>query len=726
MTTPVRNSVFTTQNESSIKVNQWMENCKSIFNFSHPPALIHNQNEFLLSLLGGLWLLRFFNHNNPIKSITKIFKILEELKSKYPQSNSLWGFLDVLFTNLNEKNILDSLLLIKFPDLREALFNDVLGTMLQHSLPLLERKRLAVNYTTQSSARILVELLELKTPSAIIDPFCGSGRLVLAYLRNLTPKSRFPHIRIHDLMGSAVLIAYCRLILLLSEKKQDYSLIQASIGDAFEFFTLDEDTQAKNNETYDLILMNPPFTRTHRISSDQRSNLQKLERKYKKYLHGQVGLHIYAILLADMLIKENGVLGTVLPAATILSQYSSGVHELLLNNYQLKIIAASEDEKSFSEGSNLREIFLVAKHNKVRSKGKIKFIRISEPFKGSKWNISSDLMIPEEILIKEWNWTIFLKDPKFLRIRDLFLQSDFLKNGVNLNLDIVRGVEMYGPDFFFVPNRTWQIISEKKVEIVLKSEEKTIIVPKEFLVRSLRKPGNYTQYISPIVSDFALSIPKSNETIPKWLEDYLMISEQFASPAKRKFGPDWISHIYNQIKIKKPFGNLFFIDKSGISTTSVMAHFLDSKITCSKNFYVLRNCSLIQAKLLAAWLNSTFFIVLFLLSRREIGGSYGRLQIIDYMKEPLFLDVLKFSKSQQDRIIKEFDTIRKLKLPPIPHQIKLPLRKALDLAIIEGTHLSDKVDRNFLNEIYTLLERTYRVLKKRDKAQRSRNNLTTI
>lgn len=719
MTPLIRKSTLTSQNEGIIEISEWMENCKSIFNFNHPPVMIYNQNEFLLSLLAGLWLLQFLNQNKAFKSSAKIFKKLEDLKSKFSQSNSLWTFLDELFNNLNEKLILDSLLLIKFPDLHEALSNDVLGTMLQNSLSSDERKKLAANYTTVSSARILVELLKSNTPSSIIDPFCGSGRLVSAYLRILTPNTRFPRIRINDLMASAVLIAYCRIILILSEKNQDYGLLQASIGDTFAVFASDVNSQPKELENYDLILMNPPFTRTHRINSDQRKSLLKLERKYKKYLSGQVGLHIYAILLTDMLIKENGVLGTVLPAATILSQYSGGIQKLLLNNYQLEIIAASEDVKSCSEGSSFREIFLIAKRKRTKKEEDVKFIRISEPYKSNQWNISPALRIPEEILINEWNWTIFLKDPKLLRIRDIFLQSGLLKNGSDLNLDITRGVEMYGPNFFFIPNQNWRIISEEKEKIILRSKDRTLTIPKEFLVRSLRKAGKYNRCISPGVSDFALSIPDSCKEFPKWLEDYISTSKHFASPAKRKFGSEWISHIHNQIKTKKPWGQMFFIDKFGISTTSVMGHFFESKLICSKNFYVLRNSSPDQAKLLAAWLNSTFFIILYLLSRREIGGSYGRLQIIDYMKEPLFLDASKILTSQRNQIFEEFDTMRKLNLPPIPEQLQLPQRKALDLAIIQSIYLSEKVEKKLLSEIYVLLDKTFGTLKQRDKTLRS-------
>ncbi|MFX0123920.1 MAG: N-6 DNA methylase [Candidatus Hodarchaeota archaeon] len=716
MTKSTKSQRLKLQTESITKINEWMNNCKSSFNFNTPPVVFHNLDEFLLSILAGLWLLQFLNNNFMIKSSTKIFNKLEELTDKYPQSNDLWEFLNTVFKFLKLEKILDSLLLMKIPELYDSLTSDILGTLLQQLLTREDRKRLAANYTTKTSADLLIQLLDTKVHSTIIDPFCGSGRLISAYLKSKNSGSQFPLIRIHDLMPSAVLIAYCRLVLILSEHNQDLSLLHATIGDAFASFSLKEYSEDIGN--YDLVLMNPPFTRTHRINRNQKRNLLGIEQRYSKYLSGQIGLHIYAIFLADLLMKENGVLGTVLPASTILSQYSHGVHELFLNNYQVKTIASSEDEKACSEDSNLREIILIAKKKKEEKAENIQFLRINSHEK-TRWQISSTQTIPKETLSKEWNWTIFLKDPELLEIRNLLLQSGFIKSGHELNLDIVRGVEMYGPEFFFIPNQKWTVVSEIEGDIILKTLKNNIKVPKRFLVRSLRKPGNYNQFISPEVSDFALSVPNSENLSQEWIKDYLMVSEQDASPAKRKFGQEWVSHIYNQVKIKKPWGHLFFIDKFGISSTGVMAHFIDTNLICSKNFYVLRNCPNLQAKLQSAWLNSSLFIVLFLLTRREIGGSYGRLQIIDYMKEPLFLDFSSYPTTIKNQIIEKFDILRKSNLPPIPDQLQLPQRRALDHSIIQGLQLSKKTKDYLLIDIYALLEKIFKNLERRDKIQRN-------
>jgi len=698
------------QDKKETEIDEWLDKCKSTFSFSILPGIIHNQDEFLLSYMSGLWLLQFLNNDSKIKSSTDVFSKLEEFTNKYPQANDLWKFLNGIFNSLNDEMVLDSILLIEIPELRESLMNDTFGILLQNLLTSNDRKRLAANYTKKTSARILIKILGKNEYASIIDPFCGSGRLISAYLESLDLGSQYPRIRIHDLMPSAVLVAYCRLILILSEHNQDLSLLHVTIGDAFTTFLWQDSSKELGN--HDLVLMNPPFTRTHRISRIQKESLLKIEQYYSKYLSGQVGLHIYAIFLADLLMRENGLLGAILPAATILSQYSRGVHDFFLNKYQLKTIASSEDEKAYSEDSNLREIMLIARKKSTKLEESIEFLRLASQSKSKRQMLSSNI-ISKKILAKEWNWTIFLRDPELQKICNILLHSGFIKSGNFLSLDIVRGVEMYGPDFFFIPNREWKIASKNIDEIILKYDRSTIEIPKKFLVQSLRKPGYYNQFITPEVSDYALSIPNSDKS-QMWLKRYLEVSEQYASPAKRKFGQEWIHHIHNQIETKKPWGNLFFIDKFGITSTSVMAHFLETKLICSKNFYVLRNCPPSQAKLHAAWLNSTLYIILFMLYRREIGGSYGRLQIIDYKREPLFLDFSNFASSTKDQIIKQFDLMRRLKLPPMPDQLRCPQRRALDLAIIQGFQLPRITEEYLQVSIYPLLERIFVNLKQRD------------
>ncbi|MFX0171533.1 MAG: Eco57I restriction-modification methylase domain-containing protein [Candidatus Hodarchaeota archaeon] len=705
------------QKKITLEIKEWIKFCKSNYNLKIPDTLFYSSEEFFVSVLAGLWLLQFFNSYEQIDNSLSLLRKLKEIKTQYPMAKALWNYLEILFGILIEDNNLESILSVEFPELNYALENDILGTILQKSLGFDDRKKLAANYTNIKSANILVSLIQPFNPSSVVDPSCGSGRLVTAFLKTIDSVKKVTHIRINDIMPSAVLIAYCRIALKLSKFNQDFHILEASIGDAFEIFSLNTENQRVLNMNYDLVLMNPPFTRSHRISIKQRKKLSKLEQRYRHFISGQLGLHGYSTFLADVLVNQNGIIALILPAAIILSDYSRGIHELLLKNYKIEIIASSLTEKSYSEDSNLREIFVIAKRRQPMNENEtVNFLNILEVNKVRKYHVSSSQMVSVKRLAKEWNWTLFLRNPRLLNIRDIILSSRLIKNGKDLNLDIVRGVEMYGPDFFFIPNQFWKIINEEENTVIIQSEKADVEIPKEFLVRALRKPSKYAQYITPDVSDFALSIPNESITSQKWLKEYLDITEHLALAAKQRFGSQWISHIYNQIQTKRPWGHLFFIDKFSISSTSVLGHYFENKTSCSKNFYLIRNYDINQAKFLSAWCNSTFFILLFLCTRREIGGSYGRLQIIDYMREPLFLDFSKCSEAIKSQIILEFDKFRRVELPPIPVQIRLKKKKALDLAIARGLKIPLKEVDILLKEMYVLLEDIFIELDKRDKS----------
>jgi tRNA1(Val) A37 N6-methylase TrmN6 len=702
------------------KIGRITKQNQNNINFKRLNFMIKNELEFKICILVGIWLVHFFNDFKKIESSSEILGKLKELKNDYPNSLSIWNFLELLFDYLSEKNLLESVFKIELPNLEDILSEDILGTMLQQALTPENRKKLAVNYTTFSSANVLVSILDQKSFSTIIDPFCGSGRLISAYLMKLDSDSTFPQIRINDIMASAVLLAYSRITLILSKLNKNLNLLHASIGDAFGLvFAHNEETVELNH--YDLVIMNPPFTRIHRIEHTQKNHLKKLEGQYNHFISGQVGLHVFSLFLADSFLKKGGTVASILPASTILSKYSKGVHNLLLKRYEINIIAASDNNKSCSEDSNLREIYLTAKRVDRPKRSKVNFLRILNAKNSFNWNILSKQVISNIQLSKEWNWTIFLREPQLLYLRKKLLQTKFVKSGKDLEMDIIRGVEMYGPDFFFIPNQNWKILSEKKDNLIIisrnsgDSKNLTIALPKNYLIRILRRPGKYNHLISPRVNDFAISLPDSSVLSKNWLKKYCSVSEHLAAPAKKKFGSKWISHINHQLTKKVPYGNLFLIDKSGITTTGVMSHFFDQKLPCTKNFYLVRSRSIEQAKLLAAWLNSTFFIILFLMCRREIGGSYGRLQIMDYMEESLFLDVSKLTSQIKDDIIKEFEKMRNNKLPAIPFQIEKLIKKDLDFAIAKGLKFSEKESEDLLSEMYSILRNVFKNLNSRDK-----------
>jgi hypothetical protein len=81
---------------------------------------------------------------------------------------------------------------------------------------------------------------------------------------------------------------------------------------------------------------------------------------YENYLHGQLGLYGYFILLADKFVKENGRIALVLPATLLRVKSAIGVRKLLTENYYVEHIITAMQRLAFSESAKFREILLIA------------------------------------------------------------------------------------------------------------------------------------------------------------------------------------------------------------------------------------------------------------------------------------------------------------------------------------------------------------------------------
>lgn len=688
-------------------ISDWMHSCADVLSVKSFLIPFGKKDVYIIIILLAVWLIKFLN---PLKyekwSPGNIKKTGKALSKKYPSSESLWTFINKIFTHLQEYDSLSGILETPIPNIQGALEQDFFGIILQNSIPLDERKRLAVNYTTFDASTYLVSLIRQKDNWKIIDPFCGTGRLISAYLDILIPTKCFPRITINDIDPISVLIATCRLVIRLSSHGVGFEHLIATIGDAFD------PSNAFSLGAYDLVLMNPPFTRTHRIDNELRNKLIDIETRYKKYLQGQMGLHIYSFLLADCLLANMGTLAAILPASTIYSDYSQNIRRLILKKYSLEIIGVAKNNKSFSEGSNIREIFLLG--TKTNIKSCISFLKFHDSSSTSIWGISSLLRVEYEHLKSEWNWLVYLTNPSLFKIRQRLLSNETIKSGRDLKLKIIRGVEMYGPNFFFLPNKIWRIKRDLVTNVVIQSKFSELEVPKSSLVSSLRKPSKYIDKISlDKIEDYAISLSPKNVNDP-WVRQYVQETAEFGIIAKKKFGENWISHIYSQILVKEPLGHVFLIDKLSVSTNGVLGHFTEAKTVCSKNFYLIKNLTSNEAKIIVAWLNSSWFLLLYLAIRREIAGSYGRLQINDYMKERLFIDPFKGNLQLKKQIIAEFDKLASNKQESIKVELNKKSKYDLDAAIARFLGISDSNIKNMLNSLYSALNAYLEELIKRD------------
>jgi hypothetical protein len=139
--------------------------------------------------------------------------------------------------------------------------------------------------------------------------------------------------------------------------------------------------------------------------------------------------------------------------------------------------------------------------------------------------------------------------------------------------EIVRGVEMYGPDFFFIPNTYWLIINEDEdlVTIGNRNSGVKLVIPRKYLVECLRKPEYYSDRI--YISNPRYYILAIDEEPEEDLRRYIRWGEEMKVPALR-FGKDWYRHPWRQLQTKKPFGHVFIHDKVDLKRHKIIVNFM--------------------------------------------------------------------------------------------------------------------------------------------------------
>jgi hypothetical protein len=272
----------------------------------------------------------------------------------------------------------------------------------------------------------------------------------------------------------------------------------------------------------------------------------------------------------------------------------------------------------------------------------------------------------------------------------------------------MRGVEMYGPDFFFIPNNYWIVTKEDSQSVAIQNNQlQTVLkIPRDYLVPALRKPAVHVARIKPSVTHYLLSIPPEPSTsLNRDIARYIQWSKlnQTAQPAIEAFGRTWYSHVYKQIRIKKPYGRVFLPDKLDptFRNRGFFASYSQTPLVASKNFHIATLNDESKDRILATWLNSTIFAAYFMLAGRRITRTWSRLLEDDYLRTPT-INVDGLDKHATTELARAFEVISEMELPPMKLQLSSHCRRRLDRNLLEAMRI-DKPD-TILSQLYSALE----------------------
>ncbi|MEM2781078.1 MAG: N-6 DNA methylase [Candidatus Bathyarchaeia archaeon] len=270
---------------------------------------------------------------------------------------------------------------------------DLFGRLYHETIPPETRKNLGAFYTKPEAAKLLATLAIDRWDAKVLDPACGSGTLLVeAYQRKAAlapPMSKKDlHQRLIDDIWGIDVMHFASHMTSMNLTAQNIELplkphilsqdgIKTIIESALKGEHVDPPEVAQEQtltkwlelmreekipKNFDVIIMNPPFTRRERIPA-KKEELEKLVPEVK----GKTGYWAYFVVAADKLLKKNGVLAIVIPEEFFVGKSAQSVRKYLFegNEYSVRYILRSAAEVAFSESAHYRDYLLVLQKGKL-------------------------------------------------------------------------------------------------------------------------------------------------------------------------------------------------------------------------------------------------------------------------------------------------------------------------------------------------------------------------
>jgi len=248
----------------------------------------------------------------------------------------------------------------------------------------------------------------------ILDPACGSGAFLLGFLNLLIRIQSKVHSLLDDeFNGQEILqeilsnnlfgldidseaLSICQMRLLYYHHSLTVlNLISTRLNILQENAILSKLDKPTLKEKFDIVIGNPPFIRQEQFllevkdQLNDKSNIKDyIYSKLESYFSLKVDLprerksdfYIYFFYRGLSLLKEGGVLSYVTSNSWLDAKFGMNFQKFLLENYQLQVIYANQQSKSFSAAVNTVITFLINPRSKAAiTESLVRFIMLKFP-----------------------------------------------------------------------------------------------------------------------------------------------------------------------------------------------------------------------------------------------------------------------------------------------------------------------------------------------------------
>jgi tRNA1(Val) A37 N6-methylase TrmN6 len=615
----------------------------------------------------------------------------------------------------------------------------VLGTYLASLLPKSIRKTLGAFYTHYSAATLLATLALQSPHEKVADLACGSGTLLLAAYRRMLNLQNHSNTVLQknykvlqteitgiEIMPFAAILATA--LLTTQEAENKIQFIPIKIADALFCNEL---------ETVDTILMNPPYTRQEKLSKEYKSRLVDRFREYRNYQHRQMSYYGYFIFLADEILKKNGRLALILPAAFLRTRSTKGLRQLLSERYEIEFVIYPDFQLNFSEATWRREIILIvrklAQPRQPPTKSKIPtwFITLhhlpentsqiydvgiqltSCKLKTEAWKHPSFTALPiqPDVLIKTSDWLHFIplhptqmslnqilanicdQKPQF----SLFHHQKAISHKGRRGVETARGVQinevLIGHPLKHT-NRTrvqWFVdtISDTSTHIQHRTNSKHLIIPNSHLIAALKSTQGQRTMTLDQTSDYLLVDLPSLDTKSVFFSQQEPTDEVFEN---------WKKYVKNRQ------GNLLLLRRFPLLSPSTyhLCYYSPCFIAGPGTTWVFQLPDKL-AQLSCLWFNSSLHLYQIL----HNGIEDLWLDVHWYLLKDFYVpDFSSLTNNEKSRLLSLYVKLSQIAFPPLLNQyipVISMMRQKLDNEMLFALGFSKSQANSLLERVYSII-----------------------
>jgi len=217
-----------------------------------------------------------------------------------------------------------------------------------------------------------------KGKQRVLDPACGEGELLLSIGQKLSDLKTDFEIVGYDSNAQYLNLANERMF---SFGLKNINLVQDDFLQAIDLtheqllFNFNSTIQSSVNNSFDIVIANPPYVRTQILGTEQ---AQELARKFN--LKGRVDLYYPFLIAMTESLKEGGILGVITSNRYLSTKGGESIRKYLSENYDILELIDLGDTKLF-DAAVLPAIF-IGRKSKPKNPSPAKFIKVYEELNG--------------------------------------------------------------------------------------------------------------------------------------------------------------------------------------------------------------------------------------------------------------------------------------------------------------------------------------------------------